>query len=249
LSKLRLFSFIIILCASSALAQSHRARKSYTTDTIRLDHSLPYVYLKVDHIGPRVPFRDDEPKTGVFLRLHNNCTVPIVIDTFGDVPNREDQEIRIYDQVVVNSPPRGEPIAGMNIDSLHLEEWPKTDISAIFGNTATKAQKPAPLTVQSAVPAPTPPMPAGYWPLYASPLMIRPGHSIYFSFPLNHVSDNWHIEIPFHFELMDRSPLRSPYSFVALYKEDINLPAMYRPENSESATPKPTSAGGPDLTN
>ena len=236
MNKLRLF-IVIIIAATSALAQGSRGRQSQAKDAFRLNHSLPYVYLEVDHIGLRVPYGNDEPNVGVFLRLHNNCTVSISVDTFVGIDNN----VNVFHNVVVNPIGLGEPAASELVDISALTAGIKMDPSLLFGNSATKAQSPAPLPVQSVVPAP--PMPVGYRALYSSPKTLGPGQSIYFSIPLNHVSDKWHVEVPFHLELRDRSTKRSPYNFVALYEEDINLPATNRHGSIESDAPKPTSTG------
>lgn len=53
-----------------------------------LDQSKPYVYLEVDHVGARKPLRDGEPNTGIWLRMKNNCKLPIVIMALGAPPTK-----------------------------------------------------------------------------------------------------------------------------------------------------------------
>jgi hypothetical protein len=47
-----------------------------------IDRSLPYVYIEVDHVGDRKPAGLDEVPKGIWLRLVNNCTIPIRVLTF-----------------------------------------------------------------------------------------------------------------------------------------------------------------------
>jgi hypothetical protein len=44
-----------------------------------LDTSKPYVYLKYDHIGPRKPVQPGEDNVGLWLRIVNNCRIPIIV--------------------------------------------------------------------------------------------------------------------------------------------------------------------------
>jgi hypothetical protein len=60
-----------------------------------LDGSNPYVYLKLDHVGPRKPAVDGEPSVGVWIRLVNNCRLPILVPTISGDANG----ISVLDQV------------------------------------------------------------------------------------------------------------------------------------------------------
>jgi hypothetical protein len=44
-----------------------------------LDSTKPFAYIQFDHTGPRVPEFDDEPSKGLWLRLVNNSTLPILV--------------------------------------------------------------------------------------------------------------------------------------------------------------------------
>jgi hypothetical protein len=48
-----------------------------------LDSSKPYAYIVYDHIGPRKPQRQGEDTTGLWLRIVNNCRIPIALRNFG----------------------------------------------------------------------------------------------------------------------------------------------------------------------
>jgi len=60
--------------------QGHRKRLEQESSFI-IDTAKPYVYLEVDHVGPRLPRGKDEPSVGIYLRLKNNSNLPIVVST------------------------------------------------------------------------------------------------------------------------------------------------------------------------
>jgi hypothetical protein len=44
-----------------------------------IDESKPYVYIQFDHFGPRRPVNSRESTKGIWLRLVNNCRLPISV--------------------------------------------------------------------------------------------------------------------------------------------------------------------------
>lgn len=58
-----------------------------------IDKSKPYVYLEFEHIGPRTPIQSGEPGTGLWLRVVNNCRLPIAFRSSG---------WGLFDEVVAN---------------------------------------------------------------------------------------------------------------------------------------------------
>ena len=50
------------------------------------------------------------------------------------------------------------------------------------------------------------PMPNGYDGDVSSTATLNASESLLFSIPVNHLSSEWHIEIPFHFELPHKRP-------------------------------------------
>lgn len=48
-----------------------------------IDSSKPYVYIKFDHFALRKPVNDWESTNGLWLRLVNNCRLPIEISVLG----------------------------------------------------------------------------------------------------------------------------------------------------------------------
>jgi hypothetical protein len=51
--------------------------------------------------------------------------------------------------------------------------------------------------------------------------IIPPGGHRLFSLPASHVSNAWHIEVPFRFALKHGGPKRQPYSYVAFFWDDL----------------------------
>jgi hypothetical protein len=54
--------------------------QAVTPATISLDSSRPYVQIVFDHFGKRIPVFDGEPSVGIWLRLYNNCILPIRVN-------------------------------------------------------------------------------------------------------------------------------------------------------------------------
>jgi hypothetical protein len=73
------------------------AEANQTAESFVLNQSNPYVYLKFDHVGPRTPFMDGEPDTGVWIRIVNNCRVSILVPAVG--PNSKGESV-VLDEVV-----------------------------------------------------------------------------------------------------------------------------------------------------
>ena len=63
-----------------------------------LDESKPYVYIQFDHVGKRSPLSEDEATSGLWLRLVNNCRVPISLRVF-DV-GKENPGVGVYDEII-----------------------------------------------------------------------------------------------------------------------------------------------------
>jgi hypothetical protein len=68
----RLSVCFLFLVVTNAFAQNR------SVQDFVIDQSKPYVYLNFDHIGPRKPVQDGEGNTGIWLRVVNNCRIPIV---------------------------------------------------------------------------------------------------------------------------------------------------------------------------
>jgi hypothetical protein len=71
---------VLLLCVVSAtlVAQSTKTNKGSLINVNR-----PFVYVKFDHIGPGARRSVDEPNSRIFLRLTNNCRIPILVRANG----------------------------------------------------------------------------------------------------------------------------------------------------------------------
>jgi hypothetical protein len=81
----------LFLFATSIHAQS--AATSFV-----LNQSNAYAYLQFDHVGPRKPIQEGEPAQGLWLRLVNNCKVPIMVRTYGITTG--DPGVGVFDEVI-----------------------------------------------------------------------------------------------------------------------------------------------------
>jgi len=87
---------ILVLFALLLLQMPSEAQQN--ANGFVLDDRNPYVYLKFDHMGARQPFIDGESQSGVWIRIVNNCRVPISVPTAG-APG-EKGGIEVLDEVV-----------------------------------------------------------------------------------------------------------------------------------------------------
>jgi hypothetical protein len=216
---------VLIVACGAVFAQARHASDKSAAERFLIDPTKPYVYLTVDHVGPRAPIREGEPKTGIWLRLHNNCIVPITVLTFGA---GNDEEIGVFDHVI------GDPSAGglfprmpMGTKAESFYDAPGYPTASelagqLWGKGNHKAKPQAPVA-SAAKPSEWKgsKMPAGYWFDVAGVTTINPGRSIYFSIPRNQVSARWHVEIDFEFDLHVRSEIPSAQNYVSLYEDQV----------------------------
>jgi hypothetical protein len=121
-------SMILFVAISSCLlsGQQHGNRKpnGQKVDFL-IDVTKPYVYLELDHVGPRQPRGKDEPSVGIYLRLRNNSRLPIVVSMFGGPPGSP--ECDIMDEVVPNRRLHLTVSGGRSIFAPPPPEVPKQD--------------------------------------------------------------------------------------------------------------------------
>lgn len=205
-------------------AQQSRTNENTKAPDFVIDPSKPYVYLKVDHVGDRKPFRDGESNIGIWFNLKNNCNLPIVVMALGKPSDNPKQAIALADQILPNLQPT-KTNADVTDAGVYappgLEEmrdilrWP--DLTEDELRSSEEAQKGSgkPLS-----------RPLGYGSrdgFHTFTIMaIPPGTQVLFSLPSNHVSHSWHFEIPFRLGLPNKSDIRPPYSYVAFYQEDLD---------------------------
>lgn len=200
-----------------------------------IDANKPYVYLEVDHIGPRKPLRNDEPNTGIWLRLRNNCRLPIVVLAIGKPGDNAKEGVVLEDEIVPD--PQGQATGGDGItggvvapreleqmmDIFHYPNLTEEEI-----RSAEERQKSTGSSMER---------PRGYGSHNGFDsfvlTLISPGGQVYFSVPANHVSKTWHFEIPFRLALPNNSRIRPPYSYLAFYREDL------KDNQGNSAPPAP----------
>jgi hypothetical protein len=141
-----------------------------------IDADKAYVYLLFDHVGKGVRYFSDEPDTRIWFHLMNNCRMPIQVHTFSMPDGSLKGEIGVMHFLVA------EQLRGVVVTS---EAVPLEGTAEASGAVAEKKL----------------PLPQDYWFEVGSWETIRPGESILFSIPTNHLSEKWHIEIPYKFEL------------------------------------------------
>jgi hypothetical protein len=234
-------------------AQQPTARSAGPNPEFVIDPSKPYVYLEVDHVGPRKPLRDGEPATGIWLRLKNNSRLPIVIMVLGASPSDSGEALSVVDEVVLNPQAGGEDGRATGILAQHGAE----DMTDIFRfpnvteaeiRSAEDIQRTDGNRVLSKVAEPPLGYNGGGAPIAPEVTMIPPGGQVLFSLPVNHVSEAWHFEIPFRFALKHVRGVRQPYSYVALYWDDISeADRSLMLKAKESGTAKPGNTTEPEV--
>jgi hypothetical protein len=80
--RIRRSVFLGLVLVLPALASAQKGSQNFARQFV-IDSSKPYVYIKFDHIGDRKPVNDWESSKGMWLRLVNNCKLPIQISVLG----------------------------------------------------------------------------------------------------------------------------------------------------------------------
>jgi hypothetical protein len=177
---------VLFLCFGMNAVAQDKGAQSFV-----LDQTKPYVYLRFDHIGPRKPLRTGEDGTGIWLRVVNNCRLPIAFASFS-VP-AGGAGVGLMDEVV-----EAEPM--MQIYSTPEE-----------GREIQKREKIQKLKHK----------PEGYWSETAGVVRVQPGEDILFSVPRNHVDDDWYMRVKFALDLDKSSVAVGPFTYLPFYEWDI----------------------------
>jgi hypothetical protein len=240
---LRKIPFVAFCLLTSLLNAAGAGTKvASSVESFLIDPSKPYVYLEVDHLGPRKPLRDGEPDTGIWLRLKNNCTLPVVVIASG-VPTESAGEalwVWVEDEVVPNRPSSGTESMGSGIgyqpgqeDLTDIFLSPNMNEAEVRGAEDAMKRRPESAGRDERVKRPHG-YNDGYQPGPQMLKVIPSGGDVRFSVPINHVSMTWHFEIPFRLALPNKSKIRPPYSYVAFYVEDL------KDNHRNAALPTPT---------
>jgi hypothetical protein len=185
------FKFAALVLCGLALAGAFNAKAQVRTTAFTIDRSKPYVYLKFDHVGTRKPLSLHEHNKGLWLRLVNNCRVPIVVGTF-DL-GTGDPGLGVFDEIApvdLNPPPLGH---GLRVG----ETAP--------GSGEEKESVPQGYSSGEVV----------------STTTIAPGTSQLLSLPANHVGPSWMLQIRFYLALPRTSYGSGPYSVVSFDWQDV----------------------------
>jgi hypothetical protein len=164
---------MVCVVSTTLPAQSTKTNKGFLLDVNR-----PFVYVKFDHIGPGAPRSTDEPNSRIWLRLTNNCRIPILVRANGVPDESPKDEVGLEYEVVPNPTMRG-------MVSFSPSDKDRMGLSGETQKSETNVDD----------------VPRGYMEEVASLVTIGPGEEVLFSMPINHLGKRWHVEIPFEFEL------------------------------------------------
>jgi hypothetical protein len=206
-----------LLLTQIALGTAQQSQKQ-RVDGFRIDPQKPYVYLQVVSIGARKAIEVGESKMGIKLRLVNNSHLPISIVTFASDEERAKGEYKVMDEIIPDPWIGTGEESGTGATSVQQDQKGLTDVIR-WPNQTEREIKAAETSANSV-------RPHGYSDQYSLGrkylTVIRPGEAASFSYPAGHISEAWHLEIPFRLALESDGTSRPPYSHVALYWSDLS---------------------------
>jgi hypothetical protein len=201
----------ILIAFSVAEAQAQPGESNIAEQFI-FNKERAFTYLQFDHVGKGPRRNEKEPAYRIWLRLVNNCHVPIVIRTSGVPDGSPVGEVGFFHHVVANPPAYGVS------HGIILESGANPKIAES--------------------PAAAPPMPDGYDADVSSTATLQVSESLLFSIPINHLSGKWHIEIPFRFDLPHKRPLHyeahiggQPHMVISYWLSDLPADARKQVES------------------
>ena len=180
----RLVAFLLLL-SHGLLAQSLR-------DSFVIDQSKPFAYLFFDHIGPRKPAGKGGGSEGLWLRVVNNCRIPLVLRA--------------------SSAPEGEPGS-----TLEDEVVPVEPMLQILSDSELAAAEQEDRDRERALKQ----KPSGYEFEVSGVLHVQPGKDALFSVPLNHVGKFWFMRIKFALDVGRSSVAVGPFTYLDFHDYDI----------------------------
>jgi hypothetical protein len=213
-----IFANVLFMCIQIAWPQ---ALESNRDSDPRLDRAKPMAYLILEHIGSRDPIRSGEGTTGLFLRLHNNSRLPLVVAV---LKNKNTSVPALLDEVM----PNPKPVLGAGVPWMPSPGFPNTsgwdDLQA-YPNENQQAVRAAEVDAQRQAMTSRKGRvvrPSGYgWELAPILTVVPAGETLLFSLPVTHVSPEWHIQIPFRLGLASDGRERPPYSYLSLFWDDL----------------------------
>jgi hypothetical protein len=112
MTRIRRFAVFFVVMSWAAIPP---AVAQISSSNFEIDDTKPFVYLKFDHLGSRKPVNDSESSKGLWLRLVNNCRLPISISVLD--PGTGDPGVIVNYEVV--------PVPGWNVpDSEQRKKMP-----------------------------------------------------------------------------------------------------------------------------
>jgi hypothetical protein len=185
---MRFLCLIVVGLLSAANAQN-KASQSFV-----LNGAKPYVYIGFDHAGNRKPLGPRENEQGFWLKVVNNCRVPVTLATFET--GTSDPGIGVFHDVVPyqTSGIRGFPGPQVETPSKGARDGPS--------ESATKP-------------------PEGYSAEVSSMTTIAPGESVLFSVPSNHLSPKWYLRVRFTLAVSLNRIGDQPYSYAEFRWEQL----------------------------
>jgi len=173
----------IMLFGASAFSQE------INSTNFVLDPSKPYAYLKFDHIGPRGPHQDGEGSTGLWLKVVNNCRIPIVLRASDGIPG--EPGVQVEDEIIEVDP--------------YLQIFTDKDEENFKRNEEFRKER---LKFK----------PNGYSYEVSGVVNLKPGKEILVSFPLDHIDDFWYFRIKFALDLDKSSASIGPFTYLSFGK-------------------------------
>jgi hypothetical protein len=190
-------TLMMLSMSASAFAQGTNSSPSVSL----INSKRPFVYLIFDHIGPGVPEFDSEPPTRIWLRLVNNSSMRIKVQTQAIPSGRPSGEVGVVDEIRWQS--------GVMICATMGTAGYEPSVVNKLVEPGEKPENLPQRKLEQAPPETSPPgcldkPPIGYGEIpeyHYSESYIDSGKNALFSVPANHIaiSGFWFIEVPFSF--------------------------------------------------
>lgn len=179
------FVLLSLIMSPYLLAQS-------TRDSFVIDKSKAFAYLAFDHIGPRTPAGQGESTEGLWLRVVNNCNIPIVLRSHAIDGN---SGLILDDEVVPETPMLQIVGSPEQVKAAEQEEQDRRD--------ALKHK------------------PEGYESEVSGALRVQPGTEALFSVPRDHVGRFWFLRIRFALDASRSSIAGGPFTDLDFHEYEL----------------------------